>query len=361
MVVKVQLRGLNVRQSRGKWYVSIRATGDSLLKGFEGDRKALNARLEDDDILAKYTRLKTRDRSPVYAEGTLGDLVRWFKAECPAWDSLSEASKADYEKTFLYLEPEFDAAIGDIAQADIYNVRNKAAKAKWGRFADKMLSHLSKMFREAIKAGRAHHNPAAGVEKLHKADPNANHEWRPEEVSAALSRAPRWILTPLILARYQGFRGQTCHALVWSEYIADPQVGRAFDLRLRKNDDQAWFPAEPETRAHLDRLDRTSTQICTTSDGVPWKSEKTMQGAVSDFLAELKRDGAIRKGCTLHGLRVTYAASLRRMGLDARTVADALGDRSSRMGEHYTRHVEREAGRLRAYTRKNGVQNGEVT
>jgi hypothetical protein len=188
----------------------------------------------------------------------------------------------------------------------------------------------------------------------HSADPNANHEWQQVEVKVALERAPRWILTPLVLARYQGFRGQTCKALTWRNYIDDPKTGKAFDLTLRKNAEMAWFPCEPETRKHLDGLDKTSTFICTTSEGKPWKNEQSMQGSVSDFLTGLKTEGLIREGCTLHGLRVTYAASIRRMDLDAGTVADALGDRSTRMGEHYTRHVEKEAGRMRAWTRKNG-------
>jgi integrase len=354
MVVKVKLEGLNVRQSRGKWYVSVRKTGETFVKGFAGSRDDLDKHLADPDILKLYTTAKTRDRRPTFAEGTLGELVRWFKEECPRWTKLSDASKADYEKSFLYLEPEFDIVLEDIDQAQIYDVRDTAAKEKWGRFADKMVSHLSTMFREAVKKKRMRSNPAMGIEKTHSADPNANHEWQQAEVKIALERAPRWILTPLILARYQGFRGQTCKALTWRNYIDDPKTGKAFDLTLRKNAEMAWFPCEPETRKHLDGLDKTSTFICTTSEGKPWKNEQSMQGSVSDFLTGLKTEGLIREGCTLHGLRVTYAASIRRMDLDAGTVADALGDRSTRMGEHYTRHVEKEAGRMRAWTRKNG-------
>lgn len=358
MVTTVKLKGLNVRQSRGKWYVSIRKTGETFVKGFVGSRDDLERHLADPDVLRAYTAAQTRDRSKVYSEGTLGELVRWFKTESPRWQKLSDASRKDYEKTFAYLDPEFDILIEDIDQAQLYEVRDTAAKAKWGRFADKMISHLSTMFREAVKKKKMRSNPAIGVEKVHSADPNANHEWMPTEVAAALEAAPRWIKTPLVLARYQGFRGQTCRALTWRTYIDDPRTVKAFAITVRKNKELAWFPCEPETIAHLEELTKTSTFICTTSEDKPWKNEQSMQGKVSDFLTELKRDGIIRQGCTLHGLRVTYAASIRRMDLDAGTVADALGDRSTRMGEHYTRHVEKEAGRMRAWKRKNGVQNG---
>jgi integrase len=304
------------------------------------------------EFLKKYTAAKTRDRKPAYSEGTLGGLVAWFKSS-PRWAKLSEASRADYEKTFLYLDPEFDIELADITQEALYDARDKAAKAKWPRFADKMVSHLSTMFRT-----KRLYNPAAGMEKLHSADPNANHEWTPGEVQTAMDDAPRWILTPMILARYQGFRGQTCQSLSWRSYVSDPVTTRAITITVRKNKEMAWFPCEPETIAHLDSLARTSTFVCTTSDGLPWKDEKVMQGAVSDYLTGLKGKGLIREGCTLHGLRVTFAAGIRRLGIDPSTVSDALGDRSKQMGEHYTRHVEKEAGRLRAWRARNGVQNG---
>jgi hypothetical protein len=151
MVVKVKLEGLNVRQSRGKWYVSLRKTGESIVKGFDGTRDDLDAHLGTPDVLRAYSAAKTRDRRPIYSDGTLGALVSWFKTECPRWKALSDASRADYEKTFLYLEPEFGIDLADISQADIFDVRDAAAAAKWPRFADKMVSHLSKMFKEAVR------------------------------------------------------------------------------------------------------------------------------------------------------------------------------------------------------------------
>lgn len=48
-------------------------------------------------------------------------------------------------------------------------------------------------------------------------------------------------------------------------------------------------------------------------------------------------------GLTEHGLRVTFAAEIKRVtGANNDQVAAALGDRDTRMGAHYTRHVEQE-------------------
>ena len=41
MVVKVPLRGLKIVRSRGKWYVYHRASGDAIVRGFDGSRNDL--------------------------------------------------------------------------------------------------------------------------------------------------------------------------------------------------------------------------------------------------------------------------------------------------------------------------------
>ena len=77
--------------------------------------------------------------------------------------------------------------------------------------------------------------------------------------------------------------------------------------------------------------------IAVRDDGTPWESEKEMQTRVSHYLRDLERDGLIGAGTTLHGLRVSYAAWWKRDGATDAEVADLLGDKSQRMGTHYTR------------------------
>jgi integrase len=75
-----------------------------------------------------------------------------------------------------------------------------------------------------------------------------------------------------------------------------------------------------------------------------------MQTRVSHYLRDLERDGVIGADTTLHGLRVSYAAWWKRNGANNSEVADLLGDKSERMGAHYTRHVDTEANIIRAFT-----------
>jgi hypothetical protein len=61
-VVKVKLEGLNVYRSRGKWYVYVRATGEALIKGFDGDRADLERKLPSPEFIASYNRPRSRTR-----------------------------------------------------------------------------------------------------------------------------------------------------------------------------------------------------------------------------------------------------------------------------------------------------------
>ena len=99
----------------------------------------------------------------------------------------------------------------------------------------------------------------------------------------------------------------------------------------------------------LASLGRDIGPICLNDDGSPWEDEKQLQNASSKFLTRLGEEGVVGKGLTLHGLRSTFAAELKRKrGSTNREIADALSDRSERMGAHYTRHVETKERVLRA-------------
>jgi site-specific recombinase XerD len=305
-------------------------------------------------MVAAYNARRVRDLKRTYPDGTLGALIQWFEHECPEFENLAEATKKDYRAAFAYLRPEFDAPLSTITQPALYEVRDRCAKDKWPRFADKMLSAISAMFTRAVKRGKMPANPAIGIDRLHKADPNANREWSSAEWLDAIRQAPAEIKTPMMLARFAGFRGQTIAALQWKNYQTDPRYGKCFRVQIRKNKEAMWIPVVPELQAYLDGLTRTSMNIATRDNGTVWDDEKQMQTAVSHFLRSIQDTSAVEPGATLHGLRVSYAADLGRDGVSDGDVAAALGDRSERMGKHYTRHVEKEAKIIRAFKGKTG-------
>jgi integrase len=374
-VVKVKLSGLKIAHARGKYYVYVRATGEALLKGFDGDRDSLLKRLAMPDMIAAYNRPRKRALpAGEYPITTLGGLVHWFtngdiekkdaatieagavddKTGYPKWKKLAAATRTDYLEAFEYLRPEFDIMLSDITQPDLYELRDKCGNQKWPRFADQMISALSSMFSQGVKRGNRTGmtiNPCRGMDKAHEADPNANREWFADELPVAFERAPMEIKIPLMLARYGGLRGQSIVAVGWKQYRPHDLTGMGFRFVTRKNKNGVFVPAMRELQGFLAKLDRTSTLIAVRDDGTPWQSEKEMQTRVSHFLRDLERADVIGAGTTLHGLRVSYAAWWKRNGANNSEVADLLGDKSERMGAHYTRHVDTEANVIRAFKR----------
>lgn len=351
MVIKVRLEGLNIVQARGRWYVYPRKGGKALLKGYEGTRAQLLDRLAEPDMIGAYN--GGRKISRTYPEGTLGALIAWFKTDCPRYEKLSQATRDDYNAAYDWLQPEWDCPLEAITTPSLYEVRDRCAKAKWPRFADKMIAALSSMFTQGMKRGKMLSNPCFGMDKAHAADPNSNREWFPEELPAVLAIAPMEVKIPLMLARYAGLRGQTIVAVTWKQRRPHPITGSAIQLITRKNNEPNFLPEMPELQAFLaDIKVRTGEgPIALRDDGSPWASEKDMQTRVSHWLRDREREGLIGAGTTLHGLRVSYAAWWKRNGASDGEVADLLGDRSERMGKHYTRHVEREVNVIRAFNR----------
>jgi integrase len=72
---------------------------------------------------------------------------------------------------------------------------------------------------------------------------------------------------------------------------------------------------------------------------------------VSHWLRDQERAGKIGAGTTLHGLRVSYAAWWKCNGASDSEIAALIGDKSLRIGAHYTRHVEAETSIRRPFER----------
>lgn len=347
-MVKVRLVGLKIVRARGKYYVYRRCTGETILRGFEGDQAALRKRLAMPDMIGAYNAGRKRAPSVAYPERSLGCLVAWYTdpEQCPAFANLGETTRSEYKDRLTYLEPEFDAPLDTITQAALYEVRDRCVKEKWPAFADKMMTALSSMFTQAAKRGKMTANPAIGIDRANKPNPNANREWQPGEWQVVMERAPLPLKTAYMIARHLGYRSQSIVAVEWKHYQSDPRFRMCFRMTHRKNkEDQHWLPASPQLQAYLTSLKvRTKDgSIALRHNGQPWASPEQLQKQSSNFLAKLEKAGAIEPGLTLHGLRVSFAAEIKRVtGANDSQVAAALGDRDTRMGAHYTRHVEQE-------------------
>ena len=58
-------------------------------------------------MITLYNAKRKHKLNRVYAEGTLGALVTWFKNDCPTYAKLSDATRDDYDKAFDWLRVRF--------------------------------------------------------------------------------------------------------------------------------------------------------------------------------------------------------------------------------------------------------------
>jgi integrase len=354
MVVRVKLKGLKVtRNKAGRYYVYIRGTKRCLVKNFDGTHEALIERLGEIDSMTVYNTTRRQELNKVYTDGTLGALVAWFKTDCAEYAKLSEATRDDYSKAFAWLESGFDCPLDLITTPELYDLRDRCAKEKWPRFADKMIAALSSMFSRAVKRKKMQTNPCMGMDKVHKADPNSNREWFEHEWRFVRENAPLEVLIPLMIARYAGLAGQTIVNLNRNQFLDHPLTGKAVQYTRRKNNKTTLLPVLPELQEFMtvQKVESADGRIAIRADGTAWAGEKEMQTRVSHWLRDRERDGKIGAGTTLHGLRVSYAAWWKRNGATTAEVTELIGDKSEAMGRHYTRHVESEVSIVRAFNR----------
>jgi integrase len=365
MVINVRLRGLNIVPGRNPdtWYVYPRKGGAALIKGFVGTKEELLKKLEEPDFIHTYNRPRLlKRRAGDFPIETLGGFIHWFTCGAiddedvdgyPKWWKLADATRKDYLEGYDYLRPEFDIPLKDITQPDLYTVRDACVNAKWPRFADQMIAALSSMFRQAVKRGKMPFNPCLGMDKAHETDPNANREWLAPEWKFAVENAPLEVLIPMMTARYIGLRGQTIVRLNRKQFEDHPLTGKAVRYAARKNKNAVLLPVMQEYQEFLATLmvQRADGLIAVRDNGSEWPSEKEMQTKVSHWLRRQEAKGLIGDGTTLHGLRVSYAAWWKRNGASDSEVAALIGDKSLRMGTHYTRHVESEVSIIRAFAR----------
>jgi site-specific recombinase XerD len=356
MVTRVPLRGLKIYQRRKRWYVYVRGTPKALIKGFEGTREQLVAKLAEPDMLALYNATAKRDLTKVYEDGTLGSLVAWFKT-LQEYKKLSEATRRDYDKAYEWMRPAYAIPLKSITTPSLYEVRDRCVNDKWPRFADQMITALSSMFTQAVKRDKMERNPCLGMDKAHTYNPNSNREWFEHEWEFVRNNAPMEILIPTMIARYAGLSGQTIVTLNLNQFFDHPLTGRAVSYTRRKNNKTTLLPVLVELQNFLadKKVQRRDGLIAVRDDGSMWRSEKQMQYRVSSWLRAQERKGKIGKGTTLHGLRVTYAAWWKRNGASDAEVTELIGDKSVRMGQHYTRHVESEVSITRAFERIKDV------
>lgn len=326
----IRMKGIKRVISKGHVYYYHRKSGIRI-PGEPGTTEFMNA-------LAAVGTKKADKKIAAKVVGSLGALLAKYQAS-PEFASRADRTRSDYAKVFSYLAPLDAMALAQIDGAFLYGVRDKANARKKRRFANYVVQVLSIVFNWGKTRGLCRSNPAADVEEIArpKNAPPVNRPWSDEEVATVMREAPPDLKVAIAIGCYIGMRQADMLKMTWAAYD-----GSAIEIRQNKTGEPLWVPAHRELRAILDeaKKTRTGTQIAIGPRGKVW-SQSGFQSRFFVFLKRLRDAGKIGPGLSFHGLRHTVGNRLAELGCDARTIAAVLGQITSTMGEHYSRHANR--------------------
>lgn len=180
-------------------------------------------------------------------------------------------------------------------------------------------------------------NTAAGIKDIRrrKDAPDANRPWADEERDNVIAACPAHIRPAIALMMFTGLGPRDALTLPRNFYKANEIATN----RSKTGEPVFWPCPAPLTEILAAAPKHSAITLCANSDGKPW----TVSGFRASWRrvrAGLERDGMIGPALTLYGLRHTVAVILREIGMDERTIADALGQKTLEMARHYAKGAD---------------------
>lgn len=276
-------------------------------------------------------------KAPAPKPGTLGMEIALWTAH-PDFLDLAPRTRADYRKVLDYLKPIADTPLLRFTPPLIVSVRDKAWEKRGRRFGTMVKQVLSSMFSWGVERGHLQANPAFKVKgvKKPKGAPEANRPWDDDEREAVLAALPAHMLLPIGLMMFCGIDPGDVVALP-KTVVQDGSI----DTARGKTGQPVWQPLPDPLVELLKRAPvHSAITLCANSDGRPWsRAASGLRASWRPVRVRLEKEGKVRPGLTLKGLRHTVATILREMGKDERAIADMLGQKTPAMGLHYSRRA----------------------
>lgn len=274
------------------------------------------------------------------AAGSYGDLWNAY-IQSPEWRGLKPRTRSDYQAVRDWLG---DAAKAQPVRAwntsDIYKLRDKAARQRGRRFGNYVVQVLSLTIEWGRKRDRVGTNVAYDVDKIAKpkSERKVNRAWSNAEVEAFARAAPFQVLVPFSLALFCGMRQGDALMVTWSA-IKDGEI----EWTAGKNGEECVAAVSGVFGAIIEEARQRrgdAVQIAVTAYGSPWTASG-FRASFFKLVRKLQLAGALRPGCTFHGLRHTIATIARDGGESESRVAAGIGDRSAAMAAIYGRDADR--------------------
>jgi len=302
--------------------------------------------LGSEAFFAECQRIADQMKIVTTKPGTFGLLVAAYRAS-PAFSDLAPRTKANYLAVLDYLEPLKVVRLVDVDRPYVVKVRDKAA-LRGRAFANAVKAVLSVILAWGAERGYLKDNPATGIKGLrrNKDLPDPNRPWTDQERKAVLRGLPAHMRPAVAIMMFTGLGPKDALGLPKSHY----RIEGIATCRSKTGEPVFWPAPKPLRDVLAGSPAHNALTLCANSKGRPW----TLSGFRASWRPvrkRLEKAGEVESGLTLYGLRHTVAVILREIGLDERTIADALGQRTTEMARRYAKGADL-APKMRGVARK---------
>ncbi|MGL4638235.1 MAG: tyrosine-type recombinase/integrase [Shewanella sp.] len=245
-------------------------------------------------------------------EGTLGQFWREYRASA-AFTSLSESSQKDYDKCWRHIEPVLGHCSATALRTPDFARYVHDERADHPTRANHERAVLVNIYQQAIRAGRAEHNPVKPVPP-HRLKPNARNV-----VQSELAPFVAWLYQQdgarkmmALMAEFAalcGNRAVEVRTLTWPQISAD-----AVRVRRAKQRDREIFdlvemsPSLAQLIQKLRELPRAQDclYVFANRDGNPY-TEGSFSALWQRVMNQAMAAGVVKQRFTFHNLRAHYA------------------------------------------------------
>lgn len=354
----VEISGIKLVRANVSIYRYRRATGK---------RFAANPDTHPEVFFAEVRLLEAEAMAGVSAKldplpAHLGGLFALYRAS-PEFTQLEKVTQGGYQRAMDALKT-FDAKVLiNIDQLWILKVRDEvyAARGRW--LANQVVAVLSIVLGWGVPHGIVATNAAKGVPRIGRPKKLgvANKAWRPEEVDAFfkathdLQGGGSGLRKAVALAYYGGLRKE--------DVVRVPKTARSggsidLDMMDKNEKELSIFEAkrltailnEPDQiqmgRAAQRNGHKVGHRLVLNRLGQPYSTDG-LDSPFNRIKRRLVKEGEIRPGLTLHGLRKSLGKAPADTGFSENDIAGALGQAGPASARVYTQDAARNQGALR--------------
>ena len=274
---------------------------------------------------------------PAPKPGTLGGLIEKYRAS-PAFLDLAPRTRSDYQRVFDYLKPIRDTTLTRFTTPFLVKLRDKAAAKHKRRFANYVRQVPLQPFLVGQRARLHERQSGSRRAELAQAERDGGREQALERRGAARSPGRS-------TGTYASGAGRDDVHRAGAEGRSYPAAhvlsrGRNRHAGAPRRESRFFWPVIGALRDVLEAApEHDAITLLANSNGLPW-TVSGFRASWRPLRLRLEKEGKVQPGLTLYGLRHTVAVMLKEAGLDDRSIADALGQKTEAMARHYSKGAD---------------------